>query len=92
MAEPVEEIPVETEQEAEASELKEEETPAPATPPPAPSDPPEVTPAALTPPRPKARGRPKGSTNRNTYQALAQRLDQMAVSYTHLTLPTTPYV
>ena len=56
-------------------EVMEAPPPAPATPPPAPRNTPEVTPDKL--PKPKARGRPKGSTNKNTYQALAERLDQM---------------
>ena len=70
------EIADEQEAEVEAPpEDVEASPPAPATPPPAPRNTPEVTPDKL--PKPKARGRPKGSTNKNTYQALAERLDQM---------------
>ena len=76
MQEPPVEITDEQEVEVEVEAPPEEvEAPAPATPPPAPSSAPEVTPDKL--PKPKARGRPKGSTNKNTYQALAERLDQM---------------
>ena len=50
-----------------------EEEPSPATPAPVPLSVPEVTPVK---PKPK-RGRPVGSTNRNTYQILAERLDQV---------------
>ena len=40
----------------------------------------EAPPAPATPeklPKAKARGRPKGSTNRNTYEALAERINEM---------------
>ena len=78
-APPPEEAEAEVPAEAMAAELPrkamEAPPPAPATPPPAPRNTPEVTPDKL--PKPKARGRPKGSTNKNTYQALAERLDQM---------------
>ena len=70
---PSEEAEAAAEGTAEPREAMEE--PAPATPPPAPRNTPEVTPDKL--PKPKARGRPKGSTNKNTYHALAERLDQM---------------
>ena len=75
----MEEAPQEIPEEAEGHEEVEAPTdevlpPVPATPPPAPTDAPEVTPEK---PKAKARGRPKGSTNKNTYQALAERLDQM---------------
>ena len=83
MKEPPVEIADEQEAEVEAPpeeveappEEVEAPPPAPATPPPAPRNTPEVTPDK--PPKAKARGRPKGSTNKNTYQALAERLDQM---------------
>ena len=74
----MEEVPVEIadEQQVEVEAPPEEvEAPAPTTPPPAPRNTPEVTPDKL--PKAKARGRPKGSTNKNTYHALAERLDQM---------------
>ena len=70
-----EEVKIENDEENHETEI--EAPPAPATPQQVPRHTTEVTPEKLPKPKAKARGRPVGSTSKNTYQQLADRLDQM---------------